>query len=121
MAALSILERIVFTCAAGLTNCISWPALYVIYKQNILLVFWIGWFTFFTSFMYHMMEAIGINRIYLTVSEWHKLDNIGSIMCFICLTIYLMDNKGSMPFENSPFCNIDVNLFFAGLTLTLFM
>ena len=118
---LTILERCVMTVVVGLTNLCCWPALYVVYKQNLLLTFWNGIFTFVCSFMYHMMEPLNIEKIYLTGSQWHKLDNIGSIMWFVLLAIYMMDNAPRQPIESPPMCNTDIHLFFIGLFLALIM
>ena len=68
------------------------PALYVIYKRGMLFGTMIGVFTFTCSFLYHSMESLEINQFYLSYSDWHKLDNIGSIMSLIYLFVHLMDN-----------------------------
>jgi hypothetical protein len=113
-------ERVVMTATTGLTNLFALPALYCVYKQRQLLGFWTGVLTFVSSFMYHMMESVGCERFYLTAGDWHRVDNIGSILVFISLSIYLMDNRsGSKPFDGATNTSTDVNLYFAGLILTL--
>lgn len=43
-----------------------------------------------TSFMYHCCDSIDA-AIWLSEGQWHRLDNVGSIMSFICWIVYLMD------------------------------
>lgn len=50
----------------------------------------IGYFTLFTSFMYHALESID-GSLFLGSGEWHRLDNIGAITGFMMLFVNLID------------------------------
>ena len=76
----------------GITNFACFPALYVMYNKRMYFQFYVSLFTFITSFMYHSMESVNCEWLYLDRGTWHKLDNIGSITCFQMLFIYWMDN-----------------------------
>ena len=43
-----------------------------------------------TSFMYHVCDTIE-GPLWLSEGQWHRLDNIGSIMSFVMWGIHLMD------------------------------
>jgi hypothetical protein len=107
----------------GLTNFACFPGLYILYHKGLFFQFHIGLFTFLTSFMYHSLESVNIERFYLDRGTWHKLDNIGSIQCFIMLFIYWMDNlnfkKGN--YFSTHTCPKDVHLNMLGLILVLIM
>ena len=42
----------------------------------------IGFFTMWTSFMYHFCDSID-SPMWLSEGQWHRLDNIGAIMSFL--------------------------------------
>ncbi len=108
----------------GITNFACLPALYLIYRKGMLLNLNIGIFTMITSFMYHGMESLQIKEIYLTPGGWHKLDNIGSILCMITLLIYLMDNLDTDSegrYLSVHDCRVDRQLAYIGLFITLLM
>ena len=43
-----------------------------------------------TSFAYHMLDSIALPFYFLSVDQWHILDNIGSITCIQMVIIELM-------------------------------
>ena len=45
-------------------------------------------FTMLTSFMYHLCDSIQ-RRLWMNAGQWHRLDNIGSILAFSCWFIFL--------------------------------
>jgi len=54
--------------------------------------------TMTTSFMYHVCDSID-GPLWLTEGQWHRLDNIGSIMSFVMWIIHLMDLRHHPVFE----------------------
>ncbi|TDH67473.1 hypothetical protein CCR75_008234 [Bremia lactucae] len=62
-----------------------------------------------TSFMYHVCDSID-RPLWLTEGQWHRLDNIGSIMSFVVWSIHLMDLQ-------SPLKERYVQYFFFGMVL----
>ncbi len=42
--------------------------------------------------MYHCCDSID-RDLFLTELQWHRLDNIGALMCFTNLFTFLMDNR----------------------------
>ena len=120
---MQVYENILMFLITGISNLLCFPGLYVIYKRNMLFGFMIGIFTVICSFMYHSMESLEIKLLYITYSDWHKLDNIGSIMSLIYLFVFLMDNlENSNGIYISEHENkIDRTLCYAGLFITLLM
>ena len=116
-------EKAVMLLITGITNFACFPALYVLYHKKMTLQFHIGVFTFVTSFLYHSLESLGWKQLYLRVGRWHMLDNIGSIMCFIILLVYFMDNlhKKDNCYASKNVCNTDINLIMIGGGVTLVM
>ncbi|OMJ83398.1 hypothetical protein SteCoe_15663 [Stentor coeruleus] len=116
-------ERIIMFIITGLSNLWCFPCLYVVYHRKMLFVFMTGIFTFVCSFMYHSMESLEINKFYLTASQWHRVDNIGSILSLINLFVFLMDNLDYIDgvYISKYETNIDRALCYSGLFLTLFM
>lgn len=121
---MELAEKILMLIITGITNFACIPALYVVYIKRMYFVLCVGIFTMITSFMYHSMESIELQHFYITTSNWHKLDNIGAIMCFIMLMVYFMDNlqiteEGEV--HSTPFCDADLILNMFGLFLTMLM
>jgi hypothetical protein len=73
------------------TNVFCIPTLVVLYRKRLAFQFCVGFFTAIASFTYHLCESIAAERILLTELEWHKLDNIGSIVCFVMMFVYWAD------------------------------
>ncbi|CAG9327154.1 unnamed protein product [Blepharisma stoltei] len=117
-------EKFAMLIITGITNFFGLPAIYVCYKKKLYFPFCIGLFTCFTSFVYHSLDSVLWSSFYIKSQEWHKLDNIGSIMCFITLMIYWMDNlqqKDKTTYTSRPYCDLDLFLSFSGLFLTMLM
>ena len=114
-------EQILMLVITGITNFACFPALYIVYNKRMYYQFYIGLFTFLTSFMYHSLESIEWESLYLDRGTWHKLDNIGSINCFQMLFVYWMDNlhyaKGRYYSTHTP--SIDLQLGMISLFLTM--
>lgn len=116
-------EKVVMFFLTGLSNLCCFPVLLVIYKRKMVFGTMIGVFTFICSFLYHSMESLEIQEFYLTYSDWHRLDNIGSIMSLIYLFVHLMDN---LEYSNGIYLSaheniIDRVLCYLGLFITLLM
>lgn len=121
---LSTLEKSLMLVITGITNFICLPALYVLYQKRLVFQLHIAVFTMITSFMYHALDSVAWKSLYLSTGNWHKLDNIGSIMCFVCLAVYLMDNLQKRPnnvYVSSHTCDTDLHLHLIGLFLTITM
>mmetsp|Transcript_9287 Transcript_9287/g.13811 ORF Transcript_9287/g.13811 Transcript_9287/m.13811 type:complete len:258 (-) Transcript_9287:282-1055(-) len=117
-------EKFLMLIITGITNFASLPGLYILYHKGMFLHFHIGMFTMATSFLYHSLEAVQWEQLYLNQGGWHKLDNIGSILCFILLMVYWMDNlqkkKGNI-YHSKNTCTTDIHLIMGGTALTLTM
>ena len=116
-------EKLVMFVFTGLSNFLCFPTLYVVYKRDMVFGFMVGTFTFICSFMYHSMESLEIKKFYITCSQWHELDNIGSILSMIYLIVFMMDN---LEYSGGIFVSIyetkaDRILCYSGLFVTLFM
>ncbi|KAI9912371.1 hypothetical protein PsorP6_005068 [Peronosclerospora sorghi] len=103
----STFEMVMMLIVTGSTNIFMAPAIYsLFYRKYVFEVRYnteptchaprleqaafIGTFTMITSFMYHVCDSID-GPLWLTEGQWHRLDNIGSIMSFIMWSIHLMD------------------------------
>ena len=89
-------EQMLMVLITGISNFAFTPALILLIRKKYYFPAFLGLFTEITSFMYHFMESIALKK-FLNMDEyqWHKLDNIGSITCFMSLTVFLMDNKNA--------------------------
>lgn len=116
-------ERLIMFIITGLTNFLCFPALFIVYYKRMLFAFMIGSFTFLCSLLYHSLESLEIPKLYLTISDWHRLDNIGSIMTLIYLAVFLMDNidKSSQEYSSQHECVTDRALCYLALFLTMIM
>ena len=116
-------EKYLMLLITGFTNFSCLPCLYIVYQKGLYLQFHFGLFTAFTSFMYHSLESVRWRDLYLDKGTWHKLDNIGSVTCFIIIIVYFMDNlefkKGE--FYSKHVVSIDVHLIMIGLFITMIM
>ena len=116
-------EKALMLLITGITNFACFPALYVLYKKGLHFQFQMGIFTFITSFMYHSLESIGWDGLYIDRGTWHKLDNIGSICCFIMLFVYWMDNlhEKNGQYYSKHVVPADIHLNTIGLFIVLLM
>jgi hypothetical protein len=114
-------EQIAMLLITGITNFACFPALYVVYNKRMYFQFYVGLFTFITSFMYHSLESVEWEYLYLDRGTWDKLDNIGSITCFQMLFVYWMDNlhwsKGRYYSTHTP--GIDLQIGMISLFFTM--
>jgi hypothetical protein len=78
---------------ASLTNLAIFPAVIQLHRQNLRFEAAIGLFGLFTSMLYHFCEPTELVILGMNGGNWHRLDNIGAIMCFANLFIYFMDNR----------------------------
>jgi hypothetical protein len=60
----------------GISNFAGLPALLILYKKKLVFEFYIGLLAFVSSFMYHSMESVTIEKIFLTELEYHRLGNL---------------------------------------------
>lgn len=116
-------EKNAMLVVTGITNFACLPALYVVYQKRLYFQFYMGLFTFITSFMYHSMESVDWNQIYLDRGTWHKLDNIGSIVCFQMLFVYWMDNlhykQGKYYSIHTPDTDFQLNMIALFITMII--
>ncbi|RQM13326.1 hypothetical protein DD237_003840 [Peronospora effusa] len=83
-------EMTMMLVVTGATNVCMFPAIYSLYHRQFVFEAFIGMFTMVTSFMYHVCDSID-GPLWLTEGQWHRLDNVGSIMSFVMWIIHLMD------------------------------
>lgn len=108
----SFLEQLGMVIITAISNFSFVPALILLIKRKNYFPSFMGLFTMITSFTYHFMESVALRKIFnMDEYQWHRLDNIGAICCFISLCIYMMDNRNS---------ELDTILNFVGLLITLF-
>jgi len=94
----------------GVTNFAGIPVLIQFWKKKMYYQSMIAVLVLSTSFMYHSMDSMDIDRMFLTATEWHRIDNIGAIGSFSMVCVYLMDNQNP---------NLDIKLNLIGLFATL--
>lgn len=106
-------EQFLMVMITGISNFAFTPALFLLIRKKYYFPVFMGAFTEITSFMYHFMESIALKE-FLKMDEyqWHKLDNIGSITCFMSLAVHLMDNRNQ---------ELDTILNFAALVINLIL
>eukprot|EP00455_Lapot_gusevi_P018999 TRINITY_DN2046_c0_g2_i1.p1 TRINITY_DN2046_c0_g2~~TRINITY_DN2046_c0_g2_i1.p1 ORF type:complete len:227 (+),score=16.39 TRINITY_DN2046_c0_g2_i1:85-765(+) len=80
-------ESVIMVLITVLTNCCCFPTLLLLYRKRFYWELFISIFTFLTSFMYHLCQSID-SSLWLSELQWHRLDNVFSIQCFICLFIF---------------------------------
>jgi len=87
-------EQFLMVAITAVSNLAFTPALILLIRKKYYFPVFLGLFTEFTSFTYHFMESIALRK-FLNMDEyqWHRLDNIGSITCFMSLAVFLMDNR----------------------------
>jgi hypothetical protein len=68
------------------------PGVYIAYRHNMPINFWIYCLTALSSFLYHLCKSTWIVKIYIIMPGWHKLEVIGMTASIILLVIHLMDN-----------------------------
>jgi len=86
-------EMYMMVVTTALTNLAVIPTICMFYQQKKMLQVFGALLATVPSFMYHLLESLDIKEIFLGEGQWHRLDNVGSICCFSCLFVYLMDNQ----------------------------
>jgi len=71
-----------------LTNVTIIPAVSILFKRRSYFDAYVSTFGMLMSSMYHLSEALG-SPLILTELQWHRLDNIGALLCFAVFFIYL--------------------------------
>ena len=71
--------KLIMVFVTAISNFACLPVLCLVYKQKKPIELWYGFFTFVTSFMYHLLDSLDLKEFVVEVGTWHKLDNIGSI------------------------------------------
>ncbi|EKX32061.1 hypothetical protein GUITHDRAFT_121761 [Guillardia theta CCMP2712] len=69
-------------------------------------------FGLISSSLYHFCEPLGIRVLNMNDGQWHRLDNVAAIMCFVNLFVYLSDFREEWHGEYLKY-------FMLGLTLIL--
>lgn len=89
-------EQFLMVVITGVSNFAFTPCLILLIRKKYWFPVFFGLFTEITSFMYHFMESIALKKfLNMDEGQWHRLDNIGSITCFMSLAVYLMDNRNA--------------------------
>lgn len=55
----------------AITNLSILPVLVLAMKKGMTLQFYMGTFTMITSFMYHLAESLGADKLFMEESKWH--------------------------------------------------
>lgn len=87
-------EKCIWVVVSVLTNLGGVPATWLLLRRGQIFEGLVGVFTISTSMMYHLcdsLELYGREGLWLGEGAWHRLDNVGSIMCFVVLANYFMD------------------------------
>ncbi|CAD8048421.1 unnamed protein product [Paramecium primaurelia] len=84
-------EMFLMVLITGITNFVVIPAIIIIRKQRMDFQFYMSIFTLITSFMYHTLESVDCKFFIIEEGGWHRLDNVGSIVCFQMLFTQLSD------------------------------
>jgi predicted membrane channel-forming protein YqfA (hemolysin III family) len=116
-------EKAIMLLVTGITNIAIFPALYLAFHKQLYFQFYMASFTFACSFLYHSLDSLDIPQLYLTRTQWHRLDNIGTIECFIMLAVYFMDTleKKSDHYVSKMTTKIDLFLNSCGLFIVMVM
>jgi hypothetical protein len=83
-------EMAAWVVVTTLTNLSIIPVIVELWRRRKPFAFWLAWFTFATSFLYHLCDSLE-RPIYLSEGRWHILDNIGAISSFCAWFVYLAD------------------------------
>ena len=82
-------EQVLQFLITGVSNFMIIPTLWVMKKQGLHLQFNVGCFTTLCSFMYHSIDSFSDDYvILLNETQWHRLDNVGSVLCMTELILY---------------------------------
>ena len=90
-------EKAAWVFITALTNLLAVPFVFrraVLLKRHLAFEAVLSAFTIGASFMYHLCDSLqlyGGRGIILGEGAWHRLDNVGSILCFVVLLIHFTD------------------------------
>mmetsp|Transcript_29042 Transcript_29042/g.69302 ORF Transcript_29042/g.69302 Transcript_29042/m.69302 type:complete len:245 (+) Transcript_29042:39-773(+) len=101
-------KRVLFKCGHGTQACEDWelqatalvnmasnlcmlPAIVRIWQQELRWEAVSACLSVLTSLLYHLCETTGMTFFSMNDGQWHRLDNIGAVICFTNLFIYLSD------------------------------
>ena len=90
-------EKLGWVLVTAVTNLLAVPFLFrrsVLLKRHLAFEVCLSAFTIATSFMYHLCDSLqlyGSRGLWLGEGAWHRLDNVGSILCFVVLLIHFTD------------------------------
>ena len=91
--ALSGVEMGVQATAVVLSNLAMLPAIVLLWRGGKRYEAVLGTGAFVSSTGYHLAQTFASNLLGYNEGDWHRIDNITSINCFIAVFVYLMDNR----------------------------
>ena len=103
-------EKMGWVLVTAVTNLLAVPFLFrrsVLLKRHFAFEAVLSAFTIATSFMYHLCDSLqyyGSRGIGLGEGAWHRLDNVGSILCFVVLIIHFTDYADELHAQVNKFC-----------------
>jgi hypothetical protein len=99
-------DKFIWVMVTAVTNFIFVPWVFhrdVLLKRHLIFETVVTAFTLSVSFLYHFCDSMDYrdlgrsslfsNGVWLGESQWHRLDNVGAIMCFIILLIHFTNYK----------------------------
>ena len=100
-------EKALWVVVTAMTNISFLPLIRLFWLQRKPLAFWLTWFTFLSSTMYHLADSLE-SPIILSEGRWHRLDNIGAISSFCIWFIYLADIKNHVTRQHLSFLGLGI-------------
>ena len=88
-------EKLVQLLIVAGTNAFGLPCAVRCARNACFFEMWMGLGALFVSVMYHSAEALRQPLWGMTDGQWHRLDNVFAIMCFVSLMLFLMDNQSA--------------------------
>ena len=84
-------ERFAMVVLTGLSNFWGIPGSYGALRRGDYYHAFLGFYTIFVSFIYHLLDSLDIRMFLFDDGHWHRLDNLGSISGMIALLVYFLD------------------------------
>ena len=81
-------DKGIFVLVTVVSNLACLPALLILMKKNATFEVFVSCFTLLASFMYHLSDSLEV-PLWMSELQWHRLDNIGAIQCFIMVFIFM--------------------------------
>ena len=94
----NLLERIIMGTLNSLSNLAILPTIFLIYHQKDIFSYYVAYFSFVVSIMYHFCESLDM-LIFLEQLKWHELDNIGAIYSFSQMTLPLTKKNKDLNYK----------------------